>query len=154
MYAYRIAHQADWPWLQQAAVAAAWESLSREEQARAALPEVATRSLGQLQSAVGAPGSLSLVATAGGQPVGFLLGSPGPDSTTDEMNGHILTVWIAPAHRRRGLARALMSAAEDYFARMGLRKVKVWTGLHNETALKLAAQRGYKSEGLIGRKLL
>jgi ribosomal protein S18 acetylase RimI-like enzyme len=153
MYWYRMWHHQDLPWLDQAAARAAWESLSDEERQGAAWATVAQSAIGQVQQAIGMPGwGLGIIAFQNNRPVGFVAGSLGPDTTTDEIHGHIVALWVEPEHRRRGLGRYLRSLAEEHFARTGVRKVKIWTGLHNQPFVALAKAGGYEPEGLIGMK--
>jgi ribosomal protein S18 acetylase RimI-like enzyme len=153
MYQIRWWQQPDLPWLHQAAAAGAWESLSDEERAGTPAPVVAELAQQQMMSVLGSGWGSALVAQApGGRPVGFLLMTLGPDASTEETHGMVLSVWVAPEHRRRGIARSLQSTAEQVFGQMGMRKVKVWSGVHNQAALNLAVKNGYVPEGLIGMK--
>ena len=154
MYSFRFVHPSDLPWLTQAAGYGSWESLSPEELRQAAWPTVASIAGQQVESTLTQPGGLGLVATAGYLPVGYILASPGPDSSTDEMTGHLVSLWVAPEHRRRGLGTALLSMAERWFLQQGIRKMKLLSGVHNRTAVRLAERAGYKPEGLIGIKPL
>lgn len=155
MYTFRMVQPWDRPWLEQAAVSAAWESLSADERAGAAPGTVAHLAQQQLHSVLGGdPGAFGIVAQVGTVPVGFVLAMAGPDTSTGEVHGHLLSVWVAPQHRRRGLARQLREGAELLFGQLGLRKVKLWTGLHNQAAVRLAQGAGYVPEGLIGMKKL
>jgi ribosomal protein S18 acetylase RimI-like enzyme len=64
-----------------------------------------------------APEAVSFRAvTAGGVMVGFVIGLVEPDHT-----GHVTTVGVAPEHRRRNLARKLMSQIEDGFKKRHVR---------------------------------
>ncbi len=154
MYTYRMAQPPDLPWLDQVAPWCAWESLSDEERAIAHPGQVAQAARAELRAILGTPGGVGLIAQHRQAPVGYLLGAVGPDTTTHEMHGHVIALWVAPEHRRRGVGKTLQGLAESLFERQGLRKVKVWTGLHNQAAVNLAKKRGYTPEGLIGMKRL
>lgn len=154
MYGYRLWHQSDLPFMAHAASNGAWESLSAEERSVTNPMEVAQLATQQLREVLGSGSGTALLATYGHQPVGYLLAALAPDSSTDELNGHVMMIWVTPAHRRRGLARHLQAVAEGLFERAGVRKAKVWTGLHNQPAVRLAQQMGYQPEGLIGMKAL
>lgn len=41
----------------------------------------------------------------------------------DGWRGHLYRIAVAPTHRRRGIARVLLDAAEQRFARLGSRRV-------------------------------
>jgi ribosomal protein S18 acetylase RimI-like enzyme len=144
----------DLPFATQAVAAGSWESLSPEERAASTPEQVAQIAAQQLREVLGSPMGLGLVAMYGHFPIGFLLGAVSPDSTTDETNGHVMMIWVTPACRRRGVARHLYNVAEGCFERAGVRKVKLWTGLHNQAAVALARSAGYQPEGLIGMKAL
>lgn len=154
MYSFRFVHPSDLPWLAQAASFGSWESLSPEEMRHAAWPTVAYMAGQQVESTLTQHGGLGLVATAWHRPVGYVLAAPGPDSSTDEITGHLFSLWVAPEHRRRGVGTALLSLAENWFLQQGIRKVKLLSGVHNRTAVRLAERAGYKPEGLIGIKPL
>ena len=154
MYWFRFWQQPDLPFMTQAAAAGTWESMTLEERQAVEPAQVAQIAAGQVTEVLRAPWGLGIVALYGHQPVGFALGAVTPDASTDEPTAHILTIWVAPAHRRRGVARRLLTHAESIFARQGLRKVKVWSGLHNPAAMQLARSHGSEPEGLIGMKAL
>lgn len=154
VYAIRRGIPADLPWLELASAQAAWESLSERERQTAAPQAVAQIAIGGLRSLLALPGTIALVAHLEGRPVGFLLANVSPDGTTGEANGLLVDLWVAPAHRRRGLAKQLQAVAEEIFRQMGIRKAKLWTGLHNQAAVQLAQKSGYQPEGLIGGKAI
>lgn len=154
MYLYRMWQQSDLPWLEQRAAAAAWEGMSHAERASVPPAQLAVRAAQQVRETLSSPAGTAVIVTRAMRPVGFLLGMIAPDSSTGEQNGHLLTVWVDPAHRRQGLARHLQTQMEEMLARAGVRKVKLWTGLHNQAFVGLAQQMGYKPEGLIGMKQL
>lgn len=154
MYQIRTWQPADLPWLQWAAANATWESLSAEERAGVTPSHVATAASQQMAEILQAPGNLTLIAQTGGQPIGYASAAISPDSTTGEMNGLVLAVWVAPEHRRRRLGRTLQQLTEIWMANQGIRKAKLWTGLHNQAFHRMATACGYRPEGLIGMKAL
>ncbi|RBY77464.1 N-acetyltransferase [Blastococcus sp. TF02-09] len=56
----------------------------------------------------------------------------------------IKRVYVAPAHRRRGLARVIMAALEDSAARAGHRRVVLNSGREQPEALALYDRLGYR----------
>jgi GNAT superfamily N-acetyltransferase len=44
---------------------------------------------------------------------------PGPSHPTSDKRGYVLNVFVAPSHRRQGLAAKLMELADEEFARRG-----------------------------------
>jgi ribosomal-protein-alanine acetyltransferase len=86
-----------------------------------------------------APESVSFRAAApGGAMVGFVIGLVEPDHT-----GHITTVGVAPDHRRRHLAKRLMSEVEKGFRQRNVRLVRLEVRSLNIPAQKLYERLGY-----------
>src|SRR5712691_13447073 len=77
------------------------------------------------------------VVTPSGAMVGFVIGLVEPDHT-----GHVTTVGVAPDHRRRHLAKRLMSEVEAGFRLRNVRLVRL-----EVRSLNTAAQRLYQSLG-------
>jgi ribosomal protein S18 acetylase RimI-like enzyme len=78
-----------------------------------------------------------------GQVVGFVVGG-----RTSPRIGHIATIDVAPAFRRRGLATRLMDAVEVRLAGLGVRKIRLETAKDN-VAQRLFAKLGYERIGEI-----
>jgi len=86
-----------------------------------------------------APESVSFrAATPNGAMVGFVIGLVEPDHT-----GHITTVGVAPEHRRRHLAKRLMSEVEQGFKQRNVRLVRLEVRSLNIPAQKLYERLGY-----------
>jgi len=152
MHWYRTWHPADLPWLDRAAGASAWESLSPVDQAGALPAEVVQRGQQRLREVLATPWGTAIVAQWGAEPTGFALLAISPDGTTDEPAGVLMDLWIAPQHRRRGVGTALQGLAEALFTRLGLRKLRVVTGIHSLPALQFAIRRGFQAEGVLATK--
>lgn len=150
MLRIRPANHRDLPLLQTWALQSAWESGSAEERAKTRPEGLYQYTQGMFQGLLATPEALALVAEVGGQPVGYVLGGPAPDSSTGEIQGNLLDLFVVPQLRQRGVGRALQQAALGQFTQMGLRKVKMFAGLHNQAALHMASTAGFKPEGLIG----
>ena len=78
------------------------------------------------------------VVTTNGSMVGFVIGLIEPDHT-----GHITTVGVAPDHRRRHLAKRLMSKVEEGFRRRNVRIVRLEVRSLNTSAQRLYLSIGY-----------
>jgi ribosomal-protein-alanine acetyltransferase len=76
--------------------------------------------------------------TLGGTMVGFVIGLVEPDHT-----GHVTTVGVAPDHRRRHLAKRLMSEVEEGFRHRNVRLVRLEVRSLNTAAQKLYQSLGY-----------
>lgn len=59
-----------------------------------------------------------------------------------------LGLMVARSHRRQGVGRALMEAAERWAEQAGVRKLELHVFPHNEAAIGLYESLGYRREGL------
>jgi len=57
-------------------------------------------------------------------------------------------LMVAQSHRRRGIGRALMQAAEEWAREAGVRKLELHVFPHNAAAIALYESLGYEREGL------
>ena len=62
----------------------------------------------------------------------------------DAAVAHVVSVWVAPVARRRGLAGRLVAGARKWAASRGVRMLRLWV-----TATNLDAQRVYLAAGFI-----
>ncbi len=90
---------------------------------------------------------LLLVAEAGGEIAGYLYGAEeGRDwNMLLDACGAVHDVFVAPAHRRKGIARALMQAALDHFAARGVKQVVLSTSTHNAEGRALFESLGFRA---------
>lgn len=63
--------------------------------------------------------------------------------------GHILSVAVAPAYRRRGIGRRLVEAAISSLERRGAREVRLEVRVSNKPAQSLYHSLGFKTTGII-----
>lgn len=87
-----------------------------------------------------------LVAEEGAEVVGRLSISRDPHPASRHVAD--LGLLVALDHRRRGVGRALMLAAEDWARSAGIAKVELHVFPHNEAALGLYRSLDYAQEGL------
>ena len=73
-----------------------------------------------------------------GSMVGFIVGLVEPDQT-----GHITTLGVAPEHRRRRIAEAMLLKVEEAFRRRGLRTARLEVRSVNGGAQQLYRNLGY-----------
>ena len=89
---------------------------------------------------IATPSTSVLVADDGGAIVGAAIAS------FDGWRAYIYHVAVAPAHRRRGLAKTLMTEAEEHVAREGATRVYVMVRDENTAGLALSTVLGYVPE--------
>ncbi len=95
-----------------------------------------------------------LVGVIDGAVVGYIrLGSPLPLPE----NAHVIAVLglaVAPAARRRGVATALLTAAEERARARGARKLSLRTFSTNPQAIRLYTRFGFQREGVLRGEFL
>ena len=90
-----------------------------------------------------------LVAELGGQLAGYVRVRP---VTAVPENAHVLGIMglaVAPSLRRRGVASALLAAAEEHARARGARKLSLRVLSTNATALRLYERVGFQREGTL-----
>jgi GNAT superfamily N-acetyltransferase len=96
-----------------------------------------------------APGrGVFLVAHAAGEPVGCAA-----VRTVGEGVGELKRMYVRPEARGRGVARAVLAAAEAQARRLGLRRLVLETGVRQGTALALYRTAGYTDIPVYGEFL-
>ncbi len=86
--------------------------------------------------------SVSLVARIDGDVAGFVIGRI--DVERNKTAGHILTLDVALAYRRKGVGRRLLSEIETFFRVSGIRECRLEVSEKNAAALKLYLKLGYQ----------
>jgi ribosomal-protein-alanine N-acetyltransferase len=89
--------------------------------------------------------SISLLARYGGKAVGFIIGRMSVDEKA--LAGHILTLDVLPAQRRRGIGRRLLQELENLFAEKNIREIYLEARVDNVAALRLYEAMGYDKIG-------
>lgn len=64
-----------------------------------------------------------------------------------EGSAQLVSVWVRPDHRRRGVARALTRAALDFAAAAGMARVTLWVTEGNASARRLYEGLGFRATG-------
>lgn len=94
----------------------------------------------ELEAYLDAPGAFALVLeTEPGSPAAFVLASVGRRG-----QGHIVTLDVLPAFRRRGWGRRLLLAAEQRLRAAGCHQVRLEAAVNNAAALALYGRLGYR----------
>jgi ribosomal protein S18 acetylase RimI-like enzyme len=100
------------------------------------------------------PPQAHLVAEIGGRIAGYLRLKP---MTRLPENAHVLGVLglaVAPTARRRGVAAALLTAAEDQARARGAAKLSLRVLSTNHSAIRLYERQGFAHEGLLRGEFL
>ncbi len=74
-----------------------------------------------------------------------LLGYAGVYCTSDE--GEITNVAVAPAARKKGIARALLLELKEQLAALGIGRIVLEVRVSNEAAIRLYEQMGFSTLG-------
>jgi GNAT superfamily N-acetyltransferase len=73
-------------------------------------------------------------------------------TATDQIRGdrhtYIFLLYVSPAHRRQGIAAALMKQAEEWAKEKGDRQIGLQVFQHNQPALNLYEKLGYAPQSL------
>ncbi|MGW2145633.1 GNAT family N-acetyltransferase [Nonomuraea bangladeshensis] len=84
------------------------------------------------------PGARYLVAVVDGGAVGC-----GAVQDADALTGELKRMYVAPAHRGRGIATALLGALEELALAMGHQRLRLATGLRQPEAIALYERCAY-----------
>ncbi len=114
---------------------------------RACFPPGIAYSLGELRSFISRASAHTIVAEKAGQLSGFLIASSGHRQRTGM--AHIVTLDVAPASRRSGIASALMEAVEQYYRGSQKQGMELEVAVNNDGAQQFYLKRGYLAVGLI-----
>jgi ribosomal protein S18 acetylase RimI-like enzyme len=60
---------------------------------------------------------------------------------------HLVSMWVTPRYRRRGVARALVDQAVRWAAERQAREVILWVADHNTAARRLYERIGFRPTG-------
>ncbi|MEW9554672.1 GNAT family N-acetyltransferase [Nonomuraea sp. NPDC050783] len=83
-------------------------------------------------------GARFLVAVVDGRAVGC-----GAVQPVDALTGELKRMYVAPAHRGQGIAKALLGALEELARDMGHRRMRLATGLRQPEAIRLYERSAY-----------
>ena len=81
-------------------------------------------------------------------PVACLWAGSAIDQITGDRIAHIFLLYVAPEHRRRGIATALIGLVETWAIAKGLRAIELQVFQANSSALNLYNQLGYQTQSL------
>jgi ribosomal protein S18 acetylase RimI-like enzyme len=138
----RQAQAADWEALRQLrlrALADAPDAFASTLEAEVAFPAEVWR-----QRAEGGPASATFIAREGGVDVGVVrvFAEPGVPGRM-----HLVSMWVDPGYRRRGVARALVDQAVRWAVERRAGEVILWVANHNSAAHRLYERVGFRPTG-------
>ncbi|MET9313784.1 GNAT family N-acetyltransferase [Kribbella sp. NPDC003505] len=84
------------------------------------------------------PGGYQVLASIDGTPAGMAGGFPSADDTAE-----LVSMWVAPAGRGKGVGNALMTAIEDWARGIGAATLKLSVVPGNDPARNLYLRHGY-----------
>jgi len=84
------------------------------------------------------PGAYQVIASIDGTPAGMAGGFPSADDTAE-----LVSMWVAPAGRGKGVGNALMTAIEDWARGIGAATLKLSVVPGNDPAHNLYLRHGY-----------
>ncbi|TCC37203.1 GNAT family N-acetyltransferase [Kribbella sindirgiensis] len=84
------------------------------------------------------PGAYQVIVSLDGTPAGMAGGFPGADDTAE-----LVSMWVAPAGRGKGVGNALMTAIEDWARGIGAGTLKLSVVPGNDPAHNLYLRHGY-----------
>ena len=92
------------------------------------------------------PGSCNVVAVLDGQPVGMASGVP----TDRDGVVEVISMWVAPAGRGRGVGDQLLRTVEQWARQAGAGTLRLSVAEGNENAWALYERYGFRATGELG----
>ena len=96
-------------------------------------------------------GAHNLVAHVDGEPAGMASGVPAESAGESADEGEtveVISMWVAPAARGRGVADALLREVEQWARTRGAAVMRLAVALGNDAARRLYERHGYVDTGL------
>lgn len=96
---------------------------------------------------LGIPGSFNVIAVLDGQPAGMASGVPAEDSGEA---AELISMWVSPVARGRGVGDRLVQAVEDWAWQAGAGVLKLAVTEGNDSAIALYRRCGFADTGEFG----
>ncbi|WP_327682387.1 GNAT family N-acetyltransferase [Kitasatospora sp. NBC_00458] len=95
------------------------------------------------------PGARDLVAFVDGVPTGMASGVPGEDADgkPDPASAELISMWVGPAARGRGVGERLVAEVEAWAAAQGYTSLRLAVMPDNDRAIALYERRGFTDTG-------
>ena len=87
-------------------------------------------------------------------PVGSIWLGQATDQRSGVLHPYVLMLYVAPNHRRRGLATALLTVAHQWAQQQGHRQISLQVFSDNQVAQALYTSLGYQPEAVLMKKEL
>lgn len=87
-------------------------------------------------------------------PVGTIWLGQATDQRSGVLHPYVLMLYVDPAHRRRGVATALLTVAEAWAQQQGHRQISLQVFSDNQAAQALYTSLGYQPEAVLMKKAL
>jgi len=89
----------------------------------------------------------TFVAVVDGIDSGMVRGTPNPD---DDSSADLISLWVAPQARGRGVGEALIDAVITWARSEGYTRLVLEAGIENRSAVALYTRKGFKPTGKMG----
>ncbi|MDR3032872.1 MAG: GNAT family N-acetyltransferase [Kitasatospora sp.] len=96
---------------------------------------------------LGIPGSYNVIAVLDGQPVGM---ASGIRAEADDGTAELISMWVSPAARGRGVGDRLVRAVEDWARQAGAGVLTLAVTDGNDNAIALYRRSGFADTGELG----
>ncbi|PZV05287.1 MAG: GNAT family N-acetyltransferase [Leptolyngbya sp.] len=92
-------------------------------------------------------------ATPPAAPVGAIWLGQATDQRSGVLHPYVLMLYVAPEHRRRGIATALLAVAHQWAQQQGHRQISLQVFSQNQAAQALYQSLGYYPEAILLKKI-
>ncbi len=90
----------------------------------------------------------TFVAVADGVDIGMVRGARDRDEAS---SAWLISMWVAPDHRRTGVGNALIDEVVGWARAEGYSRIKLDVADSNDPAIRLYARKGFNATGEVGR---